>query len=847
MNSPEINQIKDARLLGEISKLSSQYASFEEFKEALTASLQKTEGLRRSAYRILHSTDTNHLFIPSDAELKAAYEFSRKEHNIVNNAINMVNDTTMSFQPRDTEFNNAMGVNALGQKLAKGPGLMVLDGGPGAGKSFSLKKAMDTMGVPVICLGSTDTAAAALYKDMNDEVNDLKKEKDDKGKPRPQQCQDLGKKLQVFGGLTVDDLLAEEKDIPKDPVLQKRKREVLDYLEHGNPKPCIMVDEAGLLDHDQMAKLMAFIQNKGCKLILAGDAQQIPPNNGQPFKILAESLKETDAYVNAPYVFRQGDFLEKAITSGIYHGYSSDKANFPEGSNEKDQAERLKTASEFMAAALDLGDPKIKYTIHGEEKKFTLRNRLDELYPKLKINENDTDQEKEDKKKEAAERYVSDMKERAKKFTPEMLKSVIQKGLSAGPNGEIDKEQYDDYICAALILQQQGIQAYETTGKIGTQSKDDKELFGNVSKSFEKDPEKKENDYPALKEKAAADLEEKIKKEPELLKDLEEKAKRENKSVDLLKEEMAAANAFAKGHLAITATIEEANELNEEIRKARGNNGILQVGEPILLADGTKRLATQKDVNDATITAKAIEAHQRGEKYKASNKEEAELANNAIKLYEEAQKRGENLPIGVPPGVRFAYALDVKATQGLSQNGLVTMVVTQENADKWRGGEILVGASRHKGKFELQISGQADKAQFFEASTYQYASKRVINSTFNEDLHTAAGGTKVEEGKQHAQEELEKVEKQQRKEFDSKFSENKIRIEIRKNSKKNEKKPEEKKSKNATKLACMLNKFYKQNDISEKKDGNFFQKLNDFNNNINNIVQKTKQDRNNRR
>ena len=420
----------------------------------------------------------------------------------------------------------------------------------------------------------------------------------------------------------------------------EKKEALLKQLE-GTPKPCIMVDEAGLLGHDQIDGILKFAQDHGAKMILAGDSQQIPPEKGQPFKMLTESLKDTQAYVNAPYVFRQGNFVEKAITSGIYHGNNSTEIGISE-----------KMAAEFMTAAYDVGDPKISLGYKNEKGKdveFTLETRLNEKYPGKP-------------KEEAISLYVSELAGKAKTLKPETLKSSVKNGLSLGPDGKVDRDAYDTYVCAALACQAMGARAYEQRDQVKSVEGD---IFADVAKDFAAEYTKSLEDGLAAR-----------------------KAKAESKG----KDSSSLKFEYPDGKLAITATEDEAEKLNNSIRKALNKEGGLQVGEPIILKDGSRVLAT---------------------------KEQAE---------------------NPPKDFRYAYALDVKTTQGMSQVGKVTFVVRGDTMSKMHGGEILVGATRHKGDFEIKTDGGAsrNKEAFYEASTQQYASARIVNEAFQPKLYKAA-------------------------------------------------------------------------------------------------------------
>lgn len=562
------------------------------------------------------------LTAPSSKMLRGHFDrfsekYDRHEKHICDVAKRMVafNDN-VTVTP---EQKSRLEINDIGENIAKGPHLTILDGGPGAGKSFSLGKAMDAMGAPVVCLGATESAAAGLFGDMKANTQTS---------------------VPVLGGLTVDQFLNPRTD--KEKAIKKQ----IDEMFRSDPKPVFMVDEAGLLGHKEMDAVLNHANMRGAKIILAGDSQQIPPEKGQPFKMLAESLKDTPAYVNAPYVFRQGDFIDKAITSGVYHGNNSDKAEIL-----TDQA------VEFMTAAYDVGDPKFSdrtYNKDGKEKPFTFKKYLQEKYGNMD-------------KKDAVSAYVSELSGKAEEFFGGD-KSKILSALKDGPSARKDEQgalQYDKYVCAALMCQTMGIQAYDLRGKIQTTE--------NVVDSVARD----------FAENYAKSLETGRLKRQEKENKAAQEDKRPAETVGL---------KYADGQLAITATKEEAAKLNDAIRSAMGKTGGLTAGEPIILADGSRVLAS------------------------------AEQAENP------------------PKDFAYAYALDVTTTQGMSQNGPVIMVVSKETQNNLQGGEILVGATRHKGDFQIRIAADADKDKFFTDSEKQFAAARIRNNQFVPELYAAAKG-----------------------------------------------------------------------------------------------------------
>ena len=551
---------------------------------------------------------------PTSKQLRRNYEnnlerYERQEEQIVYAASHLVsqNDHLTITNEKKAEI----GLNDIGENIAKGPHLTVLDGGPGAGKSFSLGKAMQAMEAPVICLGATSSAAAGLHKDMADINSDL-----------------------VFGKLTVDQFLN-----PK-TAEEKATRAQIDTLFHKNPAPVIMVDEAGLLGHKEMTGILNYAGAMGVKLILAGDSQQIPPEKGQPFKMLTESLKDTPAYVNAPYVFRQGDFIDKAITSGVYHGFSSDEMKITQ-----------QDAIEFMVAAYDVGDPKNK------EGTFTFKQHMKNF-----MKENGyADENSPIDKTQAVTLYIEQLASKSEMFFGGSKEAMLE-ALQKGAKNELDENgnnQYDKYVCAALMCQSMGMQAYELRGRTSTENN----VIDSVTKDFAEN-------YP---------------------RNLGEKQ-------------------FADGKLAITATKEEAKALNDSIRHAMGKPDTLTVGEPIILSSGKCVIATEKDVKNP------------------------------------------------PEGFEFAYALDVTTTQGMSQKGKVTMIVNKETQNNWQGGEILVGATRHKGDFELKLADGVDKNAFYENSTHQFAAARVLSNPFNKKVYVKAGG------KEEIAEQKEKISAENKKE-----------------------------------------------------------------------------------
>ncbi|MBO4644564.1 MAG: AAA family ATPase [Alphaproteobacteria bacterium] len=593
----------------------------------------------------------------SDKFLNAAYrnaekEQKKNEERILNAAVRKLERTSVAdIAPyTDKEL-------SVGKKVAAGPDLVILDGGPGAGKSFGLGEAiksntaLDKKREYVFCLGSTPTAAADLKKDLT--------KKDDNDNVVSE----------ANGGYTIKEIMTPG---------TKAHDEWIKFIgkcKEDGVKPMIIVDEAGLLDDKETAFIL---ENAPGKLILAGDSRQIPPEKGnQPFAMLVESTKDSPAYVNAPYVFRQGNFTEKLITSGIYKGL-----------NNNDVAISKTEATEFLTTAYGLdksGAVGIEFT---DNKDRTFKQYLDS-HPDLEAI-------KKCEGNTLVEQYVNYLNSKKEEFFPKSgislpngqdqgQEAALKNSMNMNPS-QMTIADFDKYMCSALIAQHRGMQAYETKGQLES-AKDDDALFKDVAKDFAEHYAKSRTEaFEKRKTKAGK----KAKKDAEEKGCSEEEINAQIKSA-VTKEENAGED-FSEGMLAITATVEEADKLNDAIREARGFKGKgVQEGEPILLKNGTKRLATKEDMEK-----------------------------------------------GLPEGARYAYALDVKATQGLSQKGEVTMVVTQENADKWRGGESLVGASRHKGKFKIKMAEGVDKGKFYDASTKQFAAGRNINPPFSGHLAAAA-------------------------------------------------------------------------------------------------------------
>lgn len=516
------------------------------------------------------------------AEAKA--DFREKEAGIDKAVAHLARGTRLS-----TAEDRAKTIDAL---INDAPAFALLDGGPGSGKSTALGDAMNAAGVPVICLGATKQAAQTLFGDMTEKK---------------------AESIVVKGGLTVDQLF--------DPAYAA-DREDFERMFRGEPKPTLMVDEAGLLDHDQMLSILNYAQANGAKIILAGDSQQIPPGKGQPFKFLTETLKDTNCYANAPYVYRQGNFADKAITSGIYKGFCSDKCEI-----------KTDAAAEFLKAAPNDGGIHDVPPFNG--KKF--RDYLKQDYFK----------DSDPKPADPVAAYVADLAVKAGQFnSDDDVRAVLAKGPDA-------KGNYDAYLCAVLVLQAKGVRGYETRGMLTQRSADkgDRELFDSVAADFAKD--------------------------------------------------YGTPDSFAKGMLAITATEAEAAALNVSIRTAifAANGGKAPAREPVN-ADGELKLLSQAEIADL-------------------------------------EKKGKPFS--------YAYAMDVRETQGLSQKGKVILAVSEGTQKHWQGGHVLVGATRHKGRtdaIEIRLSGKADKESFFKRSVMQNASARINQDYFHENLYEELTGDK---------------------------------------------------------------------------------------------------------
>ena len=623
----------------------------------------------------------------SEAFLSAQFarlhaEQHQKEESIIDTSIAILEET----DPKSVEKGKS-----IGECIAHSPKLVILDGGPGAGKSFGLGTAVEELDLDdkreeIVCLGATPTAAADLRSDLT--------KRDDNKNPTsvPE------------GGYTVAEMLLEGSEA------NKKWTAMMKDFERRGVKPVIMVDESGLLSTEEMEGLLKAVQGRSKKLVLAGDSRQIPPDQGsQPFAILAQSFKNTPAYVNAPYVYRQGLMAEKAITSGIYHG----KNNPMEDGCSIDEDK----AAEFLSEAVNAGrfsgiKFEFEYTDNdGKKQKGGFKEYIKQNYPG----------------KEGMADFIAELSEMAKSVKPQDLIGLLKDGQEAEKNTYSKKDEdkkkgikegdskcplkseeaLKKYLCAVLICQNMGVCAYDALGQVKENQGNDEEIYKTVADAYTD----KESGYAKLTSKSVIELNKEQTKLEEMLEQeklLKQQAPNDEELKALAKAikkqrgivNNTAGNGFKKGRLTITATPEEAEKANDTIREARyGKDLELHIGEPLLFDDGTKRLATAEDV------AKAKE-------------------NNGV----------------LPKGCKFAYAMDVKSTQGLSQKGPTDMMVRGETMLNWQGGEILVGASRHKetSAFRILISSETDKKTLFEQSEHQYAAGRNITAPYSQRLNEAA-------------------------------------------------------------------------------------------------------------
>lgn len=541
----------------------------------------------------------------SDKSLQSFYEKAKADFRDKEEKI----DGVVAELAQGAEVSSARDKGRSVEEIIKnGPNLVLLDGGPGAGKSTGLAGAMKAMGAPVVCIGATSSAAKGLFGDM--QAESLKnKEK-------------TGKDIPVVGGMTVDQLFSAD---------FTEQRTGFDKMFESDPKPVLMVDEAGLLDHDQLLGILSYAQVNGAKIILAGDSQQIPPGTGQPFKFLTETLKETTCYANAPYVFRQSDFADKAITSGIYKGFCSDKNEI-----------NPDTAAEFLKVAYSINNVHGVPTVDGlpaDKGGYTFKKYLEDG--------------RFGSDASAVDKYVEYLAANTEKLvgrSDESLKAVLDKGPTAEGN-------YDAYLCAVMVLQAKGVRGYAVRGMLDQPSseKGDSELYASVAHDF------------------AAQYAATLPNPPE-------------------------AGDYKKGMLALTATKDEAEYLNKQIRNAI----IAKSGEP------------------------AFEPVNVGGKKQIMSRDQIKAMKQAGTAFS------------------YAYALDVTESQGMTQTGKVILTVSEKNMKCWQGGQVLVGATRHKGKkanadgidrgLEIRLSGKADRNEFFARSVMQNASARINEDCFHENL-----------------------------------------------------------------------------------------------------------------
>lgn len=491
-------------------------------------------------------------------------------------------------------------------QLFEGPYLTLLDGAPGSGKSTLLAEMVKSINVPVICLGATSSAAKGLYEDIQDATSSAR----------------------VYAGISVDQFINPQ------TTEQIEIKKIVDDLIINESKVILMVDEAGLLDHDQMYYILRYAAKmKGVKVVLAGDSKQILPSKGIPFKFLTETLRETKAYVSTSYVFRQFNFLDKMITFGIYQGLYSDKILI----NKKYGTQFLNAAynqTEGMAEPPRVGEYFEKKEVNVinpmadligsmiKKGEMTFKQYIDQKYPNVST-------------RDAIEKYVTYLAEQVEQLVGTNDDDLKGK-LDIGPT----KENYDSYLAAALVLQQMGVRGYEIRGMLKQEPVgDDETLLKDVAKEIALN-------YGNPKK-------------------------------------------FKHGMLAITPTEEVASKLNSLVREEMKKNNTFPKREPVYI-DGSKSLMSKEEIAQLT------------------------------KPYS------------------YAYALDVITSQGMTIGGKVIFVITAKDQEVLRGGEILVGCSRHKrleNQFEIKLSAQADKNLFYKHSTMQHAGLKFVGDVFNQDLY----------------------------------------------------------------------------------------------------------------
>ena len=508
------------------------------------------------------------------------------------------------------------------QQLQSDSNLTILDGGPGAGKSFSLGQAMLKMDRTVVCLGSTPTAAAGLKADMEDVAKGV-----------------AGKK--VYGGQTVDAFLD---GLSNDP----STAEIKAYFETSgiptDPTPLIMVDEAGLLNHKQMAALMKVSALTGAKLILAGDCKQIPNGNEQPFKLLVDAYEKNPAvYANAPYINRAGMFFENVITNGVY--------------SENNRS---------LDAAVDAfgSDKAVEYLTAGLQVKNTDFSKLGPFIANIPSLTTGMDAD-------AVRKFFN---EELRPYADAIRKggeAELRRVLEQPVENLTDEKTGKEYLAAAFIAHEMGIRAYDSLGYMKGAGQYGAETKGKMR----------------FAEMQSADEQLKTR-----LADVFGKAEW--------------GLVFSANPLLITATEAEAQEMNDRIRfeRYKTSDEPLHAGEPVVLR------ADLVGKDGKPLLDPKGNPYKKGAKIVVDDEMKA-LLDGHKDLYQ------------------YGYAMDVKATQGMSQKGKVVFMVTEKGAETMQGGEILVGISRNKGKdFEIAVSDDVDKERFYANSVKQQAEYRYVGS-----------------------------------------------------------------------------------------------------------------------
>ncbi|MCQ2914914.1 MAG: AAA family ATPase [Alphaproteobacteria bacterium] len=581
----------------EIEKLTDTLTYYKDFNENLTSCLKDSKYNKYlNNKKLLNKIQSAYLVSYNDIQ--------NKENLIIEYSTRLV---------RKNDNDEAKGAFESVEGIVKGPHLTILDGAPGTGKSTTLAEALKYIKAPIICLGSTPSAAKGLYDDMFD----------------------ANPEARIFGGVSVDQFI--------NPQTQEQKtaRAKVDYLTAYESKIIFMVDEAGLLNHDQMYSILKYAAEvNAIKIILTGDSRQVLPSKGVPFRLLTETLKGTKAYVTTSYILRQWNFLDKMITSGIYNGLYSDKIlinkefgsqilnsgyYMNKGAAEPPRVgeyfEQDKNGSEIVNPMASLIGPTNR---KGE---MTFKEYVDKKYPKLST-------------KEAIEKYVEYLADNVETLVGTTDDDLRNK-LNIGPT----KENYDSYLASALVLQQMGVRGYEVRGMLNQEkSGDDLTLLKNVAKEIALN-------YGNPKK-------------------------------------------FKQGMLAITQSEEDASKLNNFVREEMKKANTLPKREPVYV-DGAKSLMSAEEIAKLTIP------------------------------------------------YSYAYALDVTTSQGMTMGGKVIFVITKENQAKMRGGEILVGCSRHRSlvnQFEIKLSAKADKELFYRHSIMQQAGLKVAGDVFSAALYNVATG-----------------------------------------------------------------------------------------------------------